>query len=148
MDYETQLQNARQKLSELGFSEEKYNQLMELAAEEIMDTALADLQEKNLEALEELENNLVAEPNSIEEANTNIRLIFSAAYGEQAEDTKQKMLLEYLNMTIQETVAAKDLLQRYQAGDPTAIAVIEANKDNPDAQELAKYIEEQQATGV
>lgn len=143
-----QLQNAKQKLLELGFTEEKYNELMELAAEEIMDAALADLQEKDLEALEELEKNLIDQPTTIEEANSNIQLIFSAAYGEQAEETKQKMLLEYLDMTIQETAATKDLLERYQTGDPTAIAVIEANKDNPDAQELAKYIEEQQATGV
>ena len=143
MDYETQLQNAKQKLLELGFTEEKYNELMELAAEEIMDVALADLQEKDITILEELEKNLIEQPTTIEEANRNIQLIFTSAYGEKAEDTKQKMLLEYLNMTIQETVAAKDLLERYQAGDPTAIAAIEANKDNPDAQELAKYIEEQ-----
>lgn len=143
-----QLQNAKQKLLELGFTEEKYNELMELAAEEIMDAALADLQEKDITILEALEKNLIEQPKTIEEANRNIQLIFSTAYGEQAEETKQKMLLEYLDMTIQETAATKDLLERYQTGDPTAIAVIEANKDNPDAQELAKYIEEQQATGV
>lgn len=148
MDYEIQLQNAKQKLLGLGFTEEKYNELMELAAEEIMDATLVDLQEKDMTILEELERNLIEQPKTIEEANRNIQLIFSSAYGNQAEETKQRMLLEYLNVTIEETVATKDLLERYQTGDPTAIAVIEANKDNPDAQELAKYIEEQQATGV
>lgn len=143
MDYETQLQNAKQKLMELGFDEEKYNQLLELAAEEMMDNALIDLQEKDLAALEALEKNLVEQPTNLEQANKNIELIFTTAYGEQAEQTRQKMLLDYLNTTIQQTTTAQDLIKRYQEGDPTAIAVIESNKDNPEVQEVLDYIEEQ-----
>jgi len=144
MDYTQQIENVKQQLFSLGFTEEKYEELLSLAIEEIMDTALADLQDKELELLEELEKNLVAEPTTIEEATKNIELIFSAAYGDQAEETRQRMLLEYLNETLQQTKATRDLLQRYQAGDPTAIATIEANKNTPEAIAVANYLEEQQ----
>lgn len=143
MDYNTELTNAKQKLIELGFTEDKYNQLLELAAEELLDKALIDLQEKDLPLLEEIEKNLIAEPTNIEEANKNIEMIFVGAYGEQAEEKRQEMLLGYLNTTIQQTIAAKDLVERYKAGDPTAIATIESSKDHPDVQEVLKLMEEE-----
>ena len=138
-----ELEKAKQKLLELGFTEETYNQLLELAAEEVMDNALIDLQEKDVAVLEELEKNLIEEPKNIEEANNNLTLIFTSAYGEQAEEKRQQMLLDYLNTTIQQTINVKDLVQRYQAGDPTAVAAIESNKDNPEVQEVLKQMEEQ-----
>lgn len=143
MDYNTKFTNAKQKLIELGFTEDKYNQLLELAAEELLDKALIDLQEKDLPLLEEIEKNLIAEPTNIEEANKNIEMIFVGAYGEQAEEKRQEMLLGYLNTTIQQTIAAKDLVERYKAGDPTAIATIESSKDHPDVQEVLKLMEEE-----
>lgn len=142
MDYTQEIENAKQQLFSLGFTDEKYEELLALATEEIMEQALADLQEKDLESLEELERNLVEEPEDIDEATTNIDLIFATAYGQQANETRQKMLLEYLNQTIQQTKVTKDLLERYQAGDPTAIATIEANKNTPEAIEIANYIEQ------
>lgn len=148
MDYNTELENAKQKLLQLGFTEEKYNQLLELAAEELIDRALIDLQEKDLPLLEELERNLVPEPTNIEEANKNIELIFVSAYGEQAELKRQEMLMEYLNTTIQQTITTKDLIERYQAGDPTAIATIESSKNHPDVQEVLKLIDEQSNNNV
>ncbi len=144
MDYTQQIENTKQQLFSLGFTEEKYEQLLDLAVEEMMNAALAELQDKDLELLEELEKNLVAEPTTIEEATKNIELIFSTAYGDQANETRQRMLLEYLNTTLEQTKATKDLLQRYQAGDPTAIATIEANKNSPEAIAVAEYLEEQQ----
>lgn len=146
MDFNTELEGIKQKFLSMGFTEEKYNELLEMAAEEMMDTALMDLQEKDILLLEQLEKNLVAEPTTAEEANKNIGLIFTTAYGEKAEETRQKMLLDYLNTTLEQTNSVKDLLQRYQEGDPTAIAAIEAQKDNPDVQEFVKYMEENNPT--
>ncbi len=145
MDYTQEIENIRQQLFSLGFTEEKYEELLSLAVEEIMNSALADLQDKDLAILEELEKNLIEEPSTIEEASKNIDLIFSAAYGDQAEETKQKMLLEFLNDTLQQTRTTKDLVQRYQAGDPTAIASIEANKNTPEAIAAAERLEQELA---
>lgn len=142
MDYTQEIENAKQQLFSLGFTEEKYNELLTLGTEEIIEKALTDLQEKDLESLEALENNLVEEPEDIDEATRNLDLIFATAYGQQANETKQKMLLEYLNQTIQQTRTTKNLLERYQAGDPTAIATIEANKNTQEAIEVANYIEQ------
>lgn len=102
MDYNAQLIDAKQRLFQQGITEEKYNELLELAAEELMENALIDLQEKDLELLEELERNLIPEPSNVEEAEKNIELIFKTAYGEQAEEMKQKMLINYLHLRIQE----------------------------------------------
>ena len=139
MDYTQQIEAAKQELLSLGFTEEKYNKLLELALEELVDNALNELQEKDMEALQNLESKLIPDVTSLDEANKNLDLILSVAYGEKAFETKQKMLADYLNLTIEETKSVKDLLQRYQAGDPTAIAAIEAQKDNPELEELIKY---------
>lgn len=144
MDFNQQIEEAKQKLLSLGFTQEKFNELMDLAAEEMIDEALAELQERDLPILETLERDLIEEPKTMEEANQNLQKIFTAAYGEQAEQMKQKMLLEYLNHVVTETTTTKDLLTRYQAGDPTAVAAIESNKDNPEVQEFVQYMEENQ----
>ena len=143
MDYTQQIEAAKQELLSLGFTEEKYNKLLELALEELVDNALNELQEKDMEALQNLESKLIPDVTSLDEANKNLDLILSVAYGEKAFETKQKMLADYLNLTIEETKSVKDLLQRYQAGDPTAIAAIEAQKDNPELEELIKYLTEE-----
>ncbi len=144
MDFNQQIEEAKQKLLSLGFTQEKFNELMDLAAEEMIDEALAELQERDLPILETLERDLIEEPKTMEEANQNLQKIFTAAYGEQAEQMKQKMLLEYLNHVVTETTTTKDLLTRYQAGDPTAVAAIESNKNNPEVQEFVQYMEENQ----
>jgi len=148
MDNTQQIEAAKQELLSLGFTEEKYNKLIELALEEMVDNALNELQEIDLEGLEKLESQLIPEVKSLEEAEKNLELIFSAAYKEKANETKQQMLLDYLFMTIEETKAAKDLLQRYQAGDPTAIAAIEAQKDNPEIEELMEVLKEEGITST
>lgn len=102
MDYDKQIEDAKQRLLQLGFTEESYNQLLELAAEELMDNAIIDLQDKDLALLEELERNLIPEPINIQEAEKNIELIFKTAYGEEAEDKKQTMLINFLHSKIQE----------------------------------------------
>ncbi|MGI6484539.1 MAG: hypothetical protein ACOX0R_02870 [Candidatus Dojkabacteria bacterium] len=148
MDFTQQIENIKQQLLSLGFTEEKYNELLNLAAEEMMDNALETLQEKDLEELQNLESQLIPEVSTPEEANKNIALIFTAAYGDKAEEMRQKMLLDYLNITVEQTKSTKDLLERYNAGDPTAIAAVEAQKDNPDVQEFVKYMEENNATST
>ena len=57
MDYITEIENIRQQLFSLGLTEEKYNELLNLAAEEMMDSALSELQEKDLEVLQNLRVN-------------------------------------------------------------------------------------------
>lgn len=141
MDYITEIENIKQQLLSLGLTEEKYNELLNLAAEEMMDSALSELQEKDLEVLQNLESQLIPEVSTLEEANKNIDLIFTAAYGEKAEEKKQEMLYEYLKDTLEATNKTKDLLTRYQAGDPTAVAAIESQKDNPQVQEVMNYMD-------
>ena len=51
------------------------------------------------------------------------------------------MLYEYLKDTLEATNKTKDLLTRYQAGDPTAVAAIESQKDNPQVQEVMNYMD-------
>ncbi len=138
MDFSQEMEQIKQQLYSLGFTDKTYAEILELAAEEIMDNALQDLQDKDLSVLESVEAQLIEEPSTIEEADKNISLIFSAAYGDRAEETKQEMLLEYLKDVLEQTKVTKDLIERYQAEDPTAVATIESNKDHPMVQEIMK----------
>jgi len=140
MDYKTESEKLKQELLNLGFTEDKFQQLLELAAEEALDIAVLDLSKKDASVLEALEKRLSEEVNSIEVANQNIDMIFYAAYEDRAEDMKSQLILEYLEITIEETKKAKDLFERYQAEDPTAVSTINANKDNPELQEILEQL--------
>lgn len=134
MDYQKEIDDVKTKLFELGFSEEKYMELLEMAAEEALDKAIDQLQTNG--DLETLEQKLIAEPSTQEEATQNLNLIFSTAYGENSQDMQNTLILEYLKETADVTEKSKDLVQRYAQGDPTAVAQIDANKDNPELEEV------------
>jgi 4-aminobutyrate aminotransferase-like enzyme len=142
MDYRQQIEEAKQKLFSLGFTEEKYNELLEVATEELIDKALSELQEKELTELENVEKSIITEPKTLEELNQNIQVVFTSAYGAQSEEMKGKMLLDFLNKVVTQTSNTKDLITRYRAGDPTAITTVESNKNNPEIQELVQYLKE------
>jgi hypothetical protein len=146
MDIRQQIEGVKQDLLSEGLMEEKINELEGLAAEEAIEQALQDLQEKDIATIEALEQSLVMQPKSLEEAGKNIQLIFDTAYGEQSETMRQQMLYTYLSNVLANIRNSKDLLARYQAGDPTAIAVIESNKNNPEVEELLQYMEDADRT--
>jgi phosphoribosylformylglycinamidine (FGAM) synthase PurS component len=127
----------KQQLRDLGFEEEKLNQLLDLAVEEVIDYALNELKlDENAQALEELSNEMTEDINSIEGAKANIDLIFTKLYKEEAVNKKFELLNAYLEETIELTKNAKDLMQRYAAGDPTAIATVQANINDPEAKAI------------
>lgn len=103
MDYTTALEEIRKKLLESGFTEKQYTELLEKAAEEMINLAILKLEEKDLDILQSLENQLIPEVSTQEEAEKNIDLIFSTAYGEEAEEMKKKLLYEYLRNTLEQT---------------------------------------------
>jgi len=138
MDYTTEIENIKNELKTIGFDEEKLNQLMDLAAEELLQEAIDTLGETADDAtLEMVAQEMDKQVTTQEEAQTRINMIFEKAYGMEAENKKNDFLLNYLKATLEDTKKAKDLYDRYQAGDPSAVATIKAQEGNPDAQQIA-----------
>ena len=139
MDTAQQIEDVKTQLKEIGFDEGKLNQLMDLAAEEAIDIAMEDLAETaSDEILEQLATESEKEIQTQEEAIARINKIFEIAYGVEAEQKKLNAILTYLQGTLEQTKQAKDLLKRYEAGDPTAVAQVKAQEGNPDTQEILK----------
>ena len=139
MDTSQQIENVKAQLREIGFDEDRLNQLMDLAAEEAIDIAMEDLAETaSDEVLEQLASGSKDEITTPEQAVERINKVFESAYGPNAEQKKLELILAYLQETLEQTKQAKDLLQRYQAGDPTAVAQVKAQEGNPDTQEILK----------
>lgn len=139
MDTAQQIESVKAQLTEVGFDEEKLNQLLDLAAEEAIDIAMEDLQTTaSDEVLEQLATEVDQEVQTPEEAISRINKIFETAYGVDAETKKLNMILAYLQDTLDQTIQAKDLLKRYESGDPTAVAQVKAQEGNPDTQEILK----------
>ena len=110
---------------------------MDIAAEEILQMAIDDLGESADDATLEMVAQEVDKPiTTAEEAVSRMSLIFEKAYGAEAENKKNEMLLNYLKQTLEATKSAKDLYNRYQAGDPSAVATIKAQEGNPDVQKV------------
>lgn len=137
MDYTTEMQNVKNELKAIGFDDVKLNQLLDLATEEILQMAIDDLGETADDATLEMIAQEVDKPvTTPEEATSRMALIFDKAYGLEAENKKNEMLLNYLKQTLEATKSAKDLYNRYQAGDPSAVATIKAQEGNPDVQKV------------
>jgi len=136
-----EIEQLKSELKMLGFTDEKLNELLELAAQEALDTALEDL-EANVDdaTMEELANLMANQPINAADATNKLNTIFEKAYGSGAEMKKQELVCDYLRQVIEETKQAKDLYARYQAGDPTAVALIKAQEGNPDVQKIMDAI--------
>lgn len=136
MDYNVEIESVKQELRSLGFTDDKLNQLLDLAAQEAIATAMDDLKEADDQTLEELSLNMQTEPTNDTDAVNQINMVFQKAYEDNYENKKLELIYQYLKQTTEETKAAKDLYTRYQAGDPTAIATIKAQEGNPEAQKI------------
>ena len=137
MDFLSELEQVKGELRVLGFTEDKLNQLMDLATEEALYQALEELKNTaNENALEELANMFENQAIDQAEAVRRLNLICEKAYGAEADTKKQQLVLSYLKQTLEDTKKTKDLYDRYQAGDPTAIATIKAQEGNPDVKKI------------
>lgn len=137
MDYSSEIDNLISQLTQLGFDEEKKNQLLDLASEELIDDAVDYLGENADDAvLEEVSLEMEKELTTTQEAQTRLNMLLEKAYGNEAENKKGEFIVNYLTRVIEDTKQAKDLYDRYQAGDPSAIAAVKAQEGNPDAQEI------------
>lgn len=133
------IENLKNELRALGFTEDKIDGLMDLAAQEALDIAMEDLGAmENDTLLEELE--LVISDATKDNA-TKLNMIFEKAYGMNAQAKKAELLTTYLKEVIEDTKKAKDLLARYQAGDPAAVAQVKAQEGNPDVQAIADQMQ-------
>ncbi len=137
MDPKTEFETLKQELMDLGFTQDKLDELLVLATEEVLDIAVTSLEQlEDDTALEELANLLQTPPSTEEEAIEKMNKVFITAYGENAETKKLELLNQYLKDTIEMTKKSKDLLDRYNQGDPTAVAAVQSNMDDPDAQKI------------
>lgn len=128
------IESLKNELRALGFAEDKIEGLMDLAAEEALDTAMEDLGAmENDSVLEELAQ-VISDPTK--DNAFKLKTIFDKAYGTNAEAKKTELLTTYLKEVIEDTKKAKDLYARYQAGDPAAVAQIKAQEGNPDVQAI------------
>ncbi|HQA87705.1 hypothetical protein KBB69_02980 [Candidatus Dojkabacteria bacterium] len=144
MNPKIEFENLKNELMSLGFTSEKLDQLLALAMEELIDIAINDLeQSEDDNALEQLTTLLETTPTNEQEAADRINKIFLTAYGENAEVNKFKLLNQYLKDTIKVTQDSKNLLERYAQGDPTAIAAIQANIEDPDAKRIDESLRNQ-----
>jgi len=133
------IENLKNELRALGFTEDKIDGLMDLAAQEALDIAMEDLGAmENDTLLEELE--LVISDATKDNA-TKLNMIFEKAYGMNAQAKKADLLTTYLKEVIEDTKKAKDLYARYQAGDPAAVAQVKAQEGNPDVQAIADQMQ-------
>ncbi len=71
-----------------------------------------------------------------QEAQAKLTMILEKAYGTEAENKKGEFIVNYLRTTVEDTKKAKDLYDRYQSGDPSAVAAIKAQEGDSDAQEI------------
>ena len=133
------IENLKNELRALGFTEDKIDGLMDLAAQEALDTAMEDLGAMENDAiLEELEQ---AISDTTKDNATKLNMVFEKAYGMNAEAKKAELLTTYLKEVIEDTKKAKDLYARYQAGDPAAIAQVKAQEGNPDVQDIISMMQ-------
>ncbi|HBB64465.1 MAG: hypothetical protein UR34_C0001G0003 [candidate division WS6 bacterium GW2011_GWC1_33_20] len=143
MNPNIEFEELKKQLFELGFNEEKINQLLDLALEDAIDIVIADLSENADESvLTQLEELIQTPINTQQEAIDRISQIFVKAYGDMAETKKFEYINQYLRDVIEDAKSIKEQMEKYQAGDPTAVAAVQSNIGDPDAQAIQDFIDD------
>lgn len=136
MDYLNEIEIVKSKLKDNGFTDEDINQLINLAIDNAVEVALDDLQDKEPQVIAQLNKDLNQIPVTTENAMQKLNTIFNHVYGKEANTKKQELVLNYLQGSLEHVQQVKDLLNRYQAGDPSAVAALSAQEGNPDVQNI------------
>lgn len=140
MDYLQQLEQLKKDFIEVGLTEDVFEKLQSLALEESLDRAMGDIPEEKMNE-EEMKALAEREIKTEEDFKTLYDTVFTKAYGEEEGKKKSvEFIIEYLKESLEIAKQSKDLAQRYQAGDPTAVATVQANIDNPDVKEIEKIM--------
>lgn len=140
MDYLQQLEQLKKDFIEVGLTEDVFEKLQSLALEESLDRAMGDIPEEKMNE-EEMKALAEREIKTEEDFKTLYDAVFTKAYGEEEGKKKSvEFIIEYLKESLEIAKQSKDLAQRYQAGDPTAVATVQANIDNPDVKEIEKIM--------
>ncbi|HOV34661.1 MAG TPA: hypothetical protein PLS56_01565 [Candidatus Dojkabacteria bacterium] len=142
MDYNTQLEQIKSQLSAEGLDNDTIEKLLSLAVEDSVDRALADIPEDvddpEIDALSNMEIT------NEEQFSKLYDTIFTKAYGNQADQKKMEYIIQYMQESLDMTKQTKDLAKRYQEGDPTAVATVQANMDNPDTKRIQELMDQMQ----
>lgn len=136
MDYLDQIETVKNNLKDRGFTDEDINQLTNLAIDNAVEIALEDLQDKDPKIIAQLNQDLSQTQTTTENAMQKLNTIFNQVYGVEANTKKQELVLNYLQESLEHLDKVKDLLNRYEAGDPSAVAAISAQEGNPDVQNI------------
>lgn len=140
MDYLQQLEQLKKDFIEVGLTEDVFEKLQSLALEESLDRAMGDIPEEKMNE-EEMKALAEREIKTEEDFKILYDAVFTKAYGEEEGKKKSvEFIIEYLKESLEIAKQSKDLAQRYQAGDPTAVATVQANIDNPDVKEIEKIM--------
>lgn len=140
MDYLQQLEQLKKDFIEVGLTEDVFEKLQSLALEESLDRAMGDIPEEKMNE-EEMKALAKRDIKTEEDFKTLYDAVFTKAYGEEEGKKKSvEFIIEYLKESLEIAKQSKDLAQRYQAGDPTAVATVQANIDNPDVKEIEKIM--------
>ncbi len=143
MDYTEQLEQLKKGFLEIGLTEETFEKLQSLALEESLDRAMGEMPDEYMNN-EEMKELAEKEIKSEEDFRNLYETVFTKIYGEEQGKIKSiEFIIEYLKESLEIAKQSKDLAERYQAGDPAAIATVQANIDNPDVKEIEKIMAEQ-----
>jgi hypothetical protein len=138
----TNIEQKKEELRSLAFTDEKINQLLDLATEEAIDIAVADAGEKlSNEELETLAQEIDKPIKNAQDATERLNAIFQAVYKDQAESKKIELIDNYLQDSIDMTKNMKNLAESYAKGDPRAVANVKSNLNTPEAKKIQSIID-------
>jgi acyl-homoserine lactone acylase PvdQ len=136
-----EFEQLKQELLSLGFDADKFNELLDIATEEAIDITMEKLsQNLSDEELDSITKELEKPLNNKDDATQRINMLFQKAYGDNAENKKLELINSYLRKTLNLTKESKDLLERYQQGDPKAVANVQSHADDPDVKDIQDSI--------
>lgn len=137
MENNTEYNDLLDQLRQLGFDENRINKVLDLALEEMFDTAMEDLEISenisNIDKIKEISQKPLVNPtDGIERMNE----IFTIIYGEESEKKRYDFLVQYLKNIIDITKKAKEVMNKYNMGDPDTIQQVNNKLNTQEVQDI------------
>jgi tyrosyl-tRNA synthetase len=124
------MENIKQQIKDLGFNDQQSEEILNLFSEEVLDAIFKDYASVTTNEDLSIMESRIKESKSPEHFEILIYEIAKTVYGEEADKEIQEMFTKLLNNFKQSIEDSKDLIQRYQQGDPNATELINTVKDS------------------
>ncbi|MBN1618569.1 hypothetical protein JW887_04505 [Candidatus Dojkabacteria bacterium] len=138
----TKFEEVQEKLKQIGYTQEKIQELVELLAPEVEHSLFYDVAEKLSDQDVEGYTQRIRQAQDKDAYNSIVAELAKIAYGEQYEAKMHDLFAQQLDQIAEQTLKMRSTYRKYAAGDPDTVKSVNDAANSEDVKKIMQQMKE------